>query len=209
MLDFDGVLFDDERFKRDYWRVFRHAGIPHRAHQRAYAESKKRHVGGYRHDLHLALLSRDFPKLNVSRLERNIWRLLASSKKYLYRETRPFLRHWRARRMPLVLVSSGNAFQKEKVRASRLAPFFQSVAVTDTVDKVAPIGTLIKRFNPPRAVFIDDKKSFVDAVKSRFPDILVLQMIRRKDQEQSAHADAVVSNLAAARRVIAQRILRT
>lgn len=208
ILDFDGVLFNDERFKRDYWRLFRRAGISHHIHQVAYTESKARHRGGYRHDLHLALIKKRVPTFRIPNIEREIRRLLAHSAAYLYRDTGPFLRHWQSKGSVLSLVSSGNKFQKRKVRASDIDSFFWSIAVADTVDKVAPVRTIVRRSKDSRIFFIDDKKNFVDAVKKNFPHITVVQMIRRKNQERSTRADAIVPNLAAARRFIENRIVR-
>lgn len=204
ILDFDGVLFDDERFKRDYWRLFRRHGVAHRIHQAAYAESKAMHRGGYRHDLHLSFIRKRVPAFKIADAQRDIHKLLAGSAAYLYRDAKPFLRHWKSKGETLALVSSGNAFQKRKVRASGLSPFFRATVVADTTDKVDPVRTLVRGSRAARAVFIDDRKNFVDAVKRNFPRILVVQMIRRKDQERSTRADVIVRNLAQARRVIEQ-----
>lgn len=208
ILDFDGVLFNDERFKRDYWRLFRRHGISHRAHQAAYAESKARHRGGYCHDLHLALIKKRVPTLPVKKVEQDIWKLLARSADYLYADALPFLRHWKSKNEQISLVSSGNAFQKRKVRAGRLSRFFLAVIVADTSDKVAPVRMLARRGGRNPVFFIDDKKSFTDAVKRALPDVFVIQLVRRRGEEQSTCADAIVRNLASARRIIAQEMRR-
>jgi len=208
ILDFDGVLFNDERFKRDYWRLFRRAGIPHRIHQDAYIASKELHRGGYRHDLHLTLVKRHMPAVQIPALEQNIWKLLGHSAEYLYHDTKPFLRYWQSKGEALALVSSGNAFQEKKVHSSGITSLFLAAIVADTSDKVYPVRALVKRAGRNRIVFIDDRRNFVDAVKQNFPRILVLQMIRRRDRERSVAADAIVPNLAAARRFIESRAVR-
>lgn len=202
ILDFDGVLFNDERFKRDYRSLFRRHGIPHHVHQGAYAESKTRHRGGYRHELHLALIHERVPSLGIPEIESDIRILLARSRDYLFADAEPFLRHWQARTMRLALVSSGRIFQKRKVAASGIVHLFRPVVVADTSDKVAPVRDIIKKAPAGAVFFIDDKKSVVDAVKKNFPHISVIQLVRRKWQEHSARADAIVPNLAAARRFI-------
>ena len=202
ILDFDGVLFNDERFKRDYWRLFRRAGIPHRIRQDAYEESKKQHRGGYRHDLHLALIQKRIPTFRILGMERDIWKLLKRSNDYLYQDAKTFLRYWKSEGEPLALVSSGNEFQKEKIRASGIARLFFVAIVADTSDKVNPIRTLLKRVRSERIFFIDDRKNVLEAVKQNFPHMTVIQMVRHKKQERSRRADAIVANLAAARRFI-------
>ena len=108
----------------------------------------------------------------------------------------------------MALLSRGNKFQKVKVRASGVARFCKPAIVADTADKVAPLRRIIKAAAARQVVFIDDTKHMVDAVKQNFPHILVLQMMRQKEQERSTHADAIVPNLAAARRFIENRVVR-
>ncbi len=205
VLDFDGVLFNDTRFKRDYERLFARHGVPRRIHRAAYAESRALHHGGYRHDLHIMLIKKHIPTLQLSRIERGIEELLAHAGEYFYADTLSFLHYWRSRKERTALLSRGNKFQKVKVRASGVARFCKPAIVADTADKVAPLRRIIKAAAARQVVFIDDTKHMVDAVKQNFPHILVLQMVRRKEQERSARADAIVPNLAAARRFIERR----
>ncbi|MFY9462558.1 MAG: hypothetical protein WAP52_00020 [Candidatus Sungiibacteriota bacterium] len=208
VLDFDGVLFNDMRFKRDYERLFARHGVPRRIHQAAYAESRALHHGGYRHDLHIMLIQKHVPTLQLSRIERGIEELLAHAGEYFYADTLPFLRYWQSKKERMALLSRGNKFQKIKVRASGVARFCKPATVADTVDKVSPLRRIIKAAAARQIVFIDDTKHMVDAIKQNFPHVLVIQMVRRKEQERSTHADAIVPNLAAARRFIESRAVR-
>lgn len=203
ILDFDGVLFNDERFKRDFWRLFRRFGIPHRVHQAAYRETRTQ-CGGYRHEVHLRLIRCAMPSVDIIKLDRAIMRLLAQARQYIYREARTFLAYYKKRGEHLMLASNGYAFQKKKVASSGIIPLFSAAVVRD-VPKSKIIRGFIRRFRPQRIVFIDDKKSVVEEVKRNIPQATVLQMVRRKGQERSTRADAVVSSLAAARRIIERR----
>lgn len=206
ILDFDGVLFDDARFKKDVWRVFRRFGIPHHVHQSAYAETKARY-GGYRHDAHLRLIKRRLPAVDIVRVNRALGALLARSSRYLYHDALPFLTALRQKGEILALASNGYAFQRHKFRASGIGGFFKNVVIRDR-PKSEAIKALKRRFRNEHVVFLDDKKSVVEEVKRHVPYAAVIQVLRRRSQQRSARADAVVSNLAAARRVIEQKLPR-
>lgn len=208
VLDFDGVLFNDTRFKRDYERLFARHGVPRRIHRAAYAESRALHHGGYRHDLHIMLIQKHILTLQRAHIERDIGKLLAHAGEYFYRDTLPFLRYWQSKKERMALLSRGNQFQKTKVRASGVARFCKPAVVADTADKVAPLRHIIKTAAERQIVFIDDTTHMVDAIKQNFPHVLVIQMVRRKDQERSTHADAIVHSLAAARRFIEDQVVR-
>lgn len=210
ILDFDGVMFDYRRFKRDYRRTLRRQfGISHKTYDQTYAAAKTAHKGIYHHATHLDIMRKKISGLSRNHMERAARDILAYSAQYLYRDARPFLSHWKKKERPLVLVSHGFLpFQGRKIRRSGIGNFFQSVAVTDDTDKTNVIKEIIRRFRPASAVFVDDKKVLVDAVKKRFPAMLVIQLVRSKHYERSARADAIVANLAAARRFIDGRIAR-
>lgn len=204
ILDFDGVLFNDECFKRDYQRLFARFGISPVVYRSGYARTKSAH-GGYSPDTHLAILRQEAPALRIRDVAREIEHLLAWSALYLYRDAGPFLSYWKTRGEPLILASSGFAFQKKKVRASGTLPFFQRTLIIESASKVKPLAEILARHTGELIVFIDDKKAVVDEVKQNFPNLLVLQMVRRGGQEISVCADAIVSNLAGARRLIVRR----
>ena len=203
--DFDGVLFNDHRFKRDYRRLLSGLGVPYRIHQTAYQKAKTGHPSGaYRHDAHLAIIKEHVSGFSIPRAERAINALLAHSSKYLYHDSRPFLQHWKNKKVPLCLASSGFTFQKKKVRKSKLLPFFRMAKIEGTAYKIEPLKNIKTRVPGKKIIFIDDTLRVVDAVKKRFPSMLVIQLVRRKDQARSGYADAVVKNLAAARRICEQ-----
>ena len=204
ILDFDGVLFNDERFKKDYWDLFRRFGIPYRVHQTAYREAKAVCRGHYRHDVHLEMIRRKIPSADTRRIMYGIEQLLAGSAVYLYRDARPFLTYWRKRGQRLGLISNGGLFQRKKIAASGLLPFFQIAIVTEE-GKSKPIQSIIRRLRNEPGVFIDDKSSVIEEVKQKIPQLSVLQMMRRRRQERSRHADTSVVTLAAVRQLLARR----
>lgn len=200
--DFDGVLFNDERFKRDYKRLFRRLGIPSSIHQAAYRESKSHHPSGaYHHGAHIASMRRKMPLVNAKRTEKEVFKLLRRSAQYLYHDAKPFLSYWQGRGQRIALVSSGFVFQKKKVRACGLLSFFRPAVITGTALKVEPVRDIVRRFPEERFVFMDDRLPVVDAIKKHFPDIFVIQVVRRKEQARSKNVNAVVRDLGEARKL--------
>ncbi len=206
--DFDGVLFNDYRFKRDYKGLLTRLGISSRMHQQAYQEAKTKHAScTYRHDTHLAIMKQKMPSIDTRAAQKEINRLVARSAEYLYRDARPFLSYWRKKGESIALVSSGFSFQKKKVRASGLLWFFRRAIVTGTALKVEPVQSIVRKFPREFFVFMDDRRAVTDAIKKLFPFFCVIQVIRRKEQERSVRADAIVKNLAEARTFCAKAFL--
>ncbi|MDZ4260306.1 MAG: hypothetical protein U1A25_01450, partial [Candidatus Sungbacteria bacterium] len=53
VIDFDGVVFNDHRFKAAYESLFRHAGVTHEVYERTYEQTKKK--GYYDPRIHIQL----------------------------------------------------------------------------------------------------------------------------------------------------------
>lgn len=200
VIDFDGVLFNDTRFKKDHAAVFARFGISRRHYENHYREVKQRY-GGYRHHRHVDLLRHRHPHLDIARIERAIKALVKKSPAYLYRDALPFLRYAKQRGVALALVSNGDGFQKKKVAASGLLPFFRH-AIVGEGPKSRIIRKLPMHSRKEGILFIDDKKSVLEEVQKNIPRITTIQIVRRADQERSTKAHHVVRNLAAARRLI-------
>lgn len=209
ILDFDRVLFNYGRFSREYLRTFRSFGVSRRLFFATYAASRKTHNDVYRHETHVRLLKEAVPALRTRELERGVAALLRRSSAYIYGDARQFLSDARKQKSDVVLVSHGFRLQEKKIRASGITRFFRKIIVTDDPDKTRAVAAALGRTDPANAVFIDDKRHITDAVKKKFPRMLVIQLVRRRRQERSTRADAVVATLAAARRVIAARLPQT
>ena len=68
-LDFDGVVFDDRRFKKEYESLFRRAGIARDVYEKTYQESKKK--GHYDPRAHIRLALGSVP--NVAGAQKNLY----------------------------------------------------------------------------------------------------------------------------------------
>lgn len=185
ILDFDGVLFDAERFKRDYSRIFTGFGIPVPVLRAAYEEGKS-HPKGYHHALTRRFSGHpDFRLFPV-----RVASLLKKSPQYLYPDAKDFLRQCRKKKITLVLLSAGPAFQKQKIAASGIAHFFKKVVVIPDASKTAAVKKIARAFPNDRIVFIDDTAEVVDGVKCEVRNIFAIQMIRSRGKQKSIKANA-------------------
>lgn len=187
--DFDGVLFDGEKFKKDYSSIFAGFGISARAYSAAYRKGKS-HPKGFHH----ALTRRFAEKLDIHVFPARMEALLKKSPRYLYSDAKDFLRKCLKEKITLVLVSTGPAFQKRKITTSGIAHFFKKVVVIRDASKAAAIKKIIRAFPKERVIFVDDTAEVVDGVKREVRSIFAIQMIRRRGKKKSATADAAARN---------------
>ena len=206
VIDFDGVLFNDFRFKKDYILLFRRFNVSVKQYQEAYEKSKKSTGGYYTLERHLEVLEKQYPAVRKTQIKKETTLFLKKSSHYIYRDSKQFLAYWQRKKVPVFLTSTGSAFQKEKVNASGLAHFFKKQYIIKNPLKLEPLKKILKNAESEKIVFIDDKKEVVDEVKKYFPHIFVIQMMRRSSPEKSRKADYAVKNLAATQK-ICQKIL--
>lgn len=207
VLDFDGVLFQRRKFKIKYEKIFHAHGVSARDYARTYRQAGRGRGGVYSPDGHIRLLKRMYPDLAAAHLRRALFFLASQSHNYIFGDVRPFLRYWKKKKATLVLLSSGAPlFQKRKIRASKLAHFFQRVVVVPTVKKHHAFVGLMRM--GPSVFFIDDTADTVNAMHKRFPFVYAIHLRRNKMEKRSNGADRIVTKLAQATRVIASRTRR-
>lgn len=201
ILDFDGVLFDGEKFKKDYLRIFRDAGIASDDVRMAYRAGRA-HPKGYHH----VLTHRAVPHIDAQELALRIRALLDKAPRYLYPDTKKFLRWCGRERIALAIVSRGPAFQKKKIAASGIARSFKKIVVISEGAKSAAIQKIMHAYPHDTTVFVDDTKDVLDEVKQSLSAITAVQMTRRRRIEKSAVADARVADFAALARVVKKNL---
>lgn len=194
VIDFDGVLFDDQQFKKKYIRMFTNAGVALREYERTYLQSKKVHGGSYHPDAHLLFLKKAYPGLSLSALKKKRAELIGSSARCVFRDSALFLAHQKERGALLFLLSTGIGFQKQKIQSSGLSKYFKKVMVVSCASKKASLARMLRRFRGEPFLFIDDKKEVIDEIKRTFPNARAIQMARRRSIKRSKIADAVVMN---------------
>lgn len=195
ILDFDGVVFDDQRFKKDFRRVFGDHGIMHKAYESTYHDAKEARKDTYELDIHLKIIAAEYPKTDHKALRKDIMALAARSRHYIFADAKVFLMKTREEGHALFLVSAGDqVFQKEKINASGISSFFDNVTITSVSQKSLALDEIKKHTGIREIVFIDDNKEVIDDIKKHHPLIKIVQMVRTNRAPRSASADAYIKS---------------
>lgn len=194
VIDFDGVLFNDRTFKRDYIQLFKQYGISLDVYRESYQATKAANSGLYRQRDHIRRLKKTYASPTLSSLHEDAEKFASRSKKYVFPEARNFLSALKKKGAFLVLLSWGDAFQKTKIDKSGLADFFDKIQIISRAAKAQPILQLLRK-RTEKKVFIDDRREVIDEVKRKISSLITIQVVRHSDQEKSELADVVVANL--------------
>lgn len=195
IFDFDGVLFNDEMFKRDFQHVFTRHGVSHSVYKQSYEHAKEARKGTYELDTHLRIIASEYPKINHAGLREDLMALARQSRRYIFADAKAFLSDTQKTQNKLFLVSVGDTiFQKEKIHASGVSSFFEKVVITTASQKFIAIDEIKKQTGGDKIVFVDDKKEIVDEIKKHYPSIKVVQMVRSVHTAQSSYADMHIKN---------------
>src|SRR3989344_3867614 len=198
-IDFDGVLFDIERAKKEYFQLFQKFGVSAREAVQTYQDMKEE-IGRDEPTYHVEMLRKRFPKLKDQLLLRAIRNFKTKSKRFVFREAQEYLKEMRRDGFELHLVTTGSKeFQSVKIQSSDLKKFFAGIHILNSDYKGETILKLFKDSLPKaggrKAVFIDDKASVTDEVKRCVQQISVIQISRKKGEALSRKADYVAKNL--------------
>lgn len=194
-IDFDGVLFNDRAFKRDYVQLFKQYGITPDVYQESYRATKAANNGLYRQRDHIRRLKKAYTSPALSSLHRDAEKFAGRSKKYVYPEAKKFLFLLKKQGATIILLSWGDTFHKVKVEKSGLIDFFDKIKIVTRAAKAEPLLQLLAKEKSMKSIFIDDRGEVIDEVKRKIPRLTTIQVVRHSDQEKSTLADVVVTNL--------------
>ena len=192
IIDFDGVLFNDQRFKMDYESFFRRAGVSHEVYERTYEQTKKK--GYYDPRIHIQLALAHKSSVQI-RLYAQIRRFVGQSSDYIYKDVQDFLMFLEKEGIRAVVLSTGDPqFQKQKIQKSGITDFFDEIIIVSNDSKVVALDMLIRKKKPVSAIFIDDKKEVVEEVKRSLPGVYTVQMRRRVTQASAYGIDLEIKD---------------
>ncbi len=194
IIDFDGVLFDDRAFKRDYQTLFKSFGISSELYARAYTALKE-NIGYYDPHKHLREIKKSHPTIDLESIKEAIGKFILTSRRYVYPDSKKILTDIQQTKTEIVLLSTGPEFQKKKVDASGLSSLFDRVVIIREPFKSKAVKRILRAHDSARVLFIDDKREVVEEVKRALPNITVVQMARANDQDKSQLVDYVAENL--------------
>ena len=197
IIDFDGVLFNDTRFKKEYEGLFRRAGIDHETYEKTYTQTKKKGYYDPRIHIQLAIGEHKASSVMTKNLFSQIKSFLDDSFRFVYEDVKKFLAFLKEEDISAVLLSTGDAvFQKHKIAKSGIEESFSEAIIIPDSSKVADVDLILRKRKPVSALFIDDKKEVVEAIKNSLPSVYTIQMRRGESQPPARNADMVAKSFA-------------
>ena len=179
IIDFDGVLFNDVRFKKEYESLFGRAGISKEMYEKTYQQTKKKGYYDSRIHIRLALGSGQGASVTEKNLFSQIKKFLDQSSRFIYGDVKKFLAFLKEEEISAILLSTGDAvFQKHKITRSGIEDFFDEVIIIPHASKIADVDLILRKIKPVSAIFIDDKKEIVETVKNSLPSVYTVQICR-------------------------------
>ena len=197
IIDFDGVLFNDMRFKQEYETLFQCAGISRVTYEKTYQQTKKKGYYDPRIHIRLALGSGKGASVTEKSLFSQIKTFLDQSFRFVYGDVKKFLAFLKEEGINAILLSTGDAvFQKHKLAKSGIHDFFNDVIIIPHASKIADVDMILRKMKPMSAIFIDDKREVVEAIKNSLPSVYAIHMRRRDNEMPSRNADLVARSFA-------------
>ncbi len=200
-IDFDDVIFNAKKFKKDLIKVFIKNGISRPEFNRSYrgfSGNPRRKPGCYDPQEQIDFLSSE-KDIDRKKLMKDIDSLMVDLKKYVFKDSYKFIKHFPKKE--LYLVTYGNKkFQEKKVRNSGIGKYFKRIVIINR-PKADAIEKLIKRDKIKKGeglYFIDDRIGHVKNVKKKYPRAATF-FIKRKEgrykDKKNKYCDFEAENL--------------
>lgn len=170
--DFDGVLFNTERFKRNVIRIFAEHGVPPRIFEKAIQEIKK---GGTPFSIGRVL--RTIRSLGIKVQEKSLRRSLYNHlflTSYFTKNKDDLLRRLKSRGLRHIILSSGaSSYQRKKIKVGCGEDFVRCFdkILTTTRPKHYLLFKLQKKFCNIPLIFVDDTRENLLLAKKHVPHI--------------------------------------
>ena len=205
LVDLDDTLFDVKKFKTEYLTFLRGLGsgfewVPLKIMAETYEKAKAK--GYFDADAHCALLDEYIASETGVLGKTKFWleKWLASEKKMLeslvFLDINPLFRIFEHLGYEIYILTLGTSwFQVAKIEGSGLMEYANGYVVTQDCTKKDAIMSMC---NPTKddIVLFDDSKKVIDAVKTSFPRIMAIQVLREDNPTKvSSNADAIARNL--------------
>lgn len=206
-IDFDDVLFDAKKFRKDLKKIFLKNGVKRDQFEDTYYTFEKKgwETGRYYYPKdQIRRLKKDF-KVNTQKLEKEIFRLLLDLRKYLFFDAGWFLRKFSKK--DLFLITYGHKkFQKDKIVGSMIGKYFKKIIISKE-NKLLEIVRVMRVWGLKKegVIFIDDKPEHLKKIEKKAKSIKTIHMRRpqgRYSKDKCRHSDCEAKNLKQAYKII-------
>ncbi len=177
ILDFDYTLFDTKAFKQALAGSLKVFGVAAPLFFKFYPQAIVKHDQQYSYSVsvHLRLLRRLRPQLNLVTGKKLINKIVSDCAKYLYPETKQFLTNLRQADFKLILATRGDKqWQGHKVTCSGIRPFFSQVLISPTL-KVLALKEFTKNFD--EVFFVSDHAGELAHIKQKLSQLIPIMKL--------------------------------
>lgn len=214
-IDFDDVIFNAKRFKKDLIDVFLKNGITRQEFDNSYYTfQKKAQVEGKFYDPknQIKVLKKRF-KINKEKLEKDLDYFLADMSKYIFPDVHDFLSCFPKK--DLYLITYGHVrFQRKKIRNSGMSKYFKKILISKD-HKVNIVLEECKKygFSPEKEdiLLIDDRPEQIEKTEEAKKKIKTFRMCRPQGRYSDLlciDKDWEVKNLREIKKIIKQEKLK-
>jgi len=182
-VDFDDVLFNTRKFKRDYLKVFLRHNVSREIFEKTYyadfAKEKSSALRCYDPWRQIERIAKE-TDIDKEKLKKDLFNFLHSASDYIFPDVKNFLE--KLSKKNLILVSYGiGKFQKEKIKNSGIVDYFQKIYVTKKMK-----GEVIKNYlqktktknKTEKIYFLDDRAEQIENVKKIVPKVETIFICR-------------------------------
>lgn len=174
ILDFDDTILNTGLLMKELVGIFTRAGLSEKDYYENYRRTKEI-KGDFDLDLILNLSSETID-LDKKKIKNEIAILFDGMEIFVYRDFFDFCKNFSRENM--ILLSTGEKdFQMNKIKGSKVIPYFSEVIVISR-EKSEKLKVISKKYPGEDMIFVDDKAREIDRAKKLLPGLITLKMER-------------------------------
>ena len=190
IIDFDHTLFNTTRFKKELARSTRKLGIGPELWLSTYKKTIERVKDAYDYNAraHSQILSKK-TGIPAPVIEKRLKLVLPKSEKFLYPDTKAFLKFLKNKGDKIILLTLGNiGWQKEKIKNIKIKKYFDKLIYTYWHKKYLKINL---KSSPKNWIFINDDPGEITELKKIFPQSAFLRIERKEGKKFPKKIDKI------------------
>jgi FMN phosphatase YigB (HAD superfamily) len=203
ILDFDYTLFSTEKYCQSFQKAFEKLRVDKELFQETFEKSRNS-KGKYRPANQFELIVKQKPEIDLKKIEREFKKVLNQSEQFLYPDVLFFLKEARINNDLIILSYGEDWFQKEKIKKSKITPFFKEIFITKDIKKTSVLKKLLR--DKEKAMFVDDNPMALSENKKLSPKLVTVRINRDegryKTDSDNAQIDFSIKNLKELKKIL-------
>ncbi len=184
--DFDDVLFNTKRFKKDFADLFvKKLNLTEKEFEKSYSDTKKISKNcNYVFENHLNILKEKFD-FDEKKFRKDFENFTRDLNMYIFEDVRDSIEKLHDAGHSLFIVTFGSPFiQNVKISSSGINYFFKDIIITQN-SKGKAVSNLIEKYlidSSDKSIFLDDKIEHLEEVSDLNPNMCTILMTRTQGQ---------------------------